>query len=229
MKEIAIIIPTRERAHKIQELHRSWFKLLNNSIATDCIIVLDSDNEYTYPRLDGFIYYVVDKKNRRGVTYPLNTIANKICDDYKYIGFIGDDHRPHTQDWNLMLYNKLEETSPLSMVYGNDLLQFDNLPSHIIMDSQIIKTAGFMAVPIFRHLYIDTLWKEFGKAIDNIHYVDNVIIEHVHYVNRKTNIDEMYRDVNSTHIQDGILYEKYLISDHYKNTIKKLLDLKNTI
>ena len=55
MKQIAIIIPTRERSHKIKKLNDEWFSLLNNNISTDCIVALDEDNENTYERLPGFI------------------------------------------------------------------------------------------------------------------------------------------------------------------------------
>jgi hypothetical protein len=41
MKQIAIIIPTRERNHKIKKLHEQWFNMLDPNVSTDCVIVLD--------------------------------------------------------------------------------------------------------------------------------------------------------------------------------------------
>ena len=223
-KEIAIIIPTRERSHKIQNLHKTWFELLDTTITTDCIIVLDEDNQDTYPRLDGFIYHVVNTTGIRGVTYPLNIIANKICDEYEFIGFIGDDHIPRTKNWNKDAYNVLCENRPLSMIYCNDLLQGKNLSTHIIMDSNYIKCMGFMGPPCFTHLYVDNFWMELGKEFDNIHYLANVIIEHLHYSTNKAPSDNLYSILNSSeyYSKGEKIFKEYMSSQEYKMLIKKL-------
>ena len=120
-KNIAILIPTRERSNKINTLYEQWFKMIDKNISTDCIIILDKDNENTYPRLDGFIYKVSDSCERRGMTYPLNQIASTICNEYEYLGFWGDDHFPLTMNWNSIMYNKLQTHAPYSMVYSDNL------------------------------------------------------------------------------------------------------------
>jgi hypothetical protein len=224
MKHIAIIIPTRDRPHKIEYLHKNWFNLINNSITTDCIVVLDEDNHTKYPRLDGFIYHIVKSNGIRGATYPLNQVAKELCKEYEYIGFFGDDQCPRTKDWNINIYNKLKETGSLSMVYCNDLLQGKNLSTQIIMDSQYIDIMGFMAPPILKHLYIDNFWMDVGKSMNNLHYLNDVIIEHIHYINNKAPVDELYSVLNSneSYTSDKIIYTNYIASNEYKELIKKL-------
>ena len=231
IKHIAIIIPSRQRPHKIQELHDLWFKTTNYLIVTDCIIVLDDDNEKTYPRLPNFKYIIVPKSNIKGANYPLNYAAKMLYEQYEYIGFIGDDHRPKTKDWNIIMYNKLKESGSFSMVYGNDLLQGRNLTTQVIMDSLYIKHMGYMSPPQFRHLYIDNFWMEIGKALNNIHYLEGVVIEHLHYINNKAPVDELYRDVNSheTNHSDSIEFHKLMSSQDFKNLVNKLLQIKQSI
>lgn len=199
MKQIAIIIPTRERNHKIKKLHEQWFKMLDPNVATDCIIVLDSDNEETYERLPGFIYYVVNPNpsGSKGAVYPLNEIATKIYKDYEYLGFWGDDHYPQTQYWNSIMYEVLCKNAPYSMVYGDDLIQGANLPTEIIMDSLLVDEVKYMAHPALTHLYCDDIWKYTGQQIENLHYIPHVIIEHLHCNVGKSEHDNMYQINNS--------------------------------
>lgn len=227
-KEIAIIIPTRERPHKIQNLHKIWFELLDTSITTDCIIVLDEDNQHTYPRLDGFIYHIVNGSNIRGVTHPLNIVANRVCDDYEFIGFIGDDHIPRTKFWNKNVYDVLFKNTPLSMVYCNDLLQGKNLSTHIIMDSKFIKIMGFMGPTCFKHLFVDNFWMELGKTLENIHYLDNVVIEHLHYTTNKSPNDSLYSILNSRqyYLDGERTFKEYIESAEYSSVLRRLCHYK---
>ena len=197
MKKIAIIIPTRERPHKIKLLHDVWFEFLDESCTTDCIIVLDDDDENTYTKLPGFIYKVVKKGDKKGANYPLNQASVELCNDYEYIGFWGDDHFPRTQNWNSIMYEVLNTNRPYSIGYGNDLFQKANLPTQVIMDSKYIRNLGYMSHPDFSHLYIDNFWKFMGKYMENLNYMDNVVIEHLHYSLGKSLFDNMYA-VNNT-------------------------------
>ena len=197
MNKIAIIIPTRERSHKIDDLHKQWFNMLDITCSTDCIIVLDEDNEQTYPRLSGFIYIIVKMGTQKGANYPLNQAAVALCNNYEYIGFWGDDHFPRTLNWNSIMYEVLNTNKPYAIGYGNDLFQKENLPTEVIMDSKYIQKLGYMSHPNFSHLYIDNFWKFMGIYMGNLNYMDNVIIEHLHYSLGKCPFDSMY-GINNT-------------------------------
>ena len=195
--KIAIIIPTRERSHKITALHKVWFSLINPNCKTDCIIVLDEDDQHTYPRLDGFIYKVVPTSGTKGLTFPLNLAAVEVCKNYEYTGFWGDDNFPRTANWNSIMYNVLIQKSPYAIGYGNDLYQKANLPTTVIMDSRYIRKLGWMAHPSFPHLYTDDFWKFMGNYMGNLNYMEDVIIEHLHYSLGKSTFDNIYAVINT--------------------------------
>jgi hypothetical protein len=228
MKKIAIIIPTRERNYKIIKLHQQWFSMLEPNITTDCIIVLDSDNEETYERLPGFIYHVVNPNpnGSKGAIFPLNEIANKIYKDYEYLGFWGDDHYPQTKNWNLIMYEVLSKNAPYAMVYGNDLIQGVKLPTEIIMDSLFIEEFNYMAHPSLTHLYCDDIWKYTGQQVNNLHYIPDVIIEHLHFTVGKSEKDNMYQINNSTECftKNSNLYHSIIQNQDFNN---KLQEIKN--
>lgn len=228
MKKIAMIIPTRERNHKMRKLHHFWFQTIDESISTDCIIVLDEDNESTYERLPNFIYEVVKPhpENKRGVTYPLNQAAIKLCDKYEYIGFMGDDHYPKTKNWNSIMYEKLNNNKPYSMIYANDLYQCINLPTQIIIDSLYIKFFGHMIDPSIPHLFCDNYWLYIGRYLNNIHYLDDVIIEHEHYTNFKSAKDDLYVKLSLTNEGEEKYYDLIKPDSDFN---KKLYDLSKKI
>lgn len=220
---LAILIPTRDRNHKIKKLHEEWFKMTDPSVPTDCVIILDEDNEHTYERLDGFIYHVVQSNGVRGMTRPLNAVAKMLCHDYQYIGFWGDDHVPCTRGWNSLMVSTLEHHKPYSMVYGNDLLQQSNLPTEIIMDSRYVQKLGYMVPPSLVHLYVDNLWLFIGNFMKNIHYMPDVIIEHQHYTNKKAPVDDLYLELNSNDA-DRATYEALVTDPAF---LERLTELAN--
>ena len=221
MRKIAIFIPTRDRNHKIEKLHNFWVEYTDSSIDTDCIIVLDEDNQHTYSRMPGFMYEVVKSNGVRGMTFPLNEAVKKYCDAYEYIGFWGDDHCPKTKGWNLEMYNVLQKNQPFSMAYANDLLQFERLPTEIIMDSRFVEHLGGMVDPKLQHLYVDNYWLYIGRQLQNIHYLGHVIIEHEHYSTNKSDIDDMYRILNDGSVvsHDSTVYNQIIGSQDLKNKL----------
>lgn len=226
MRNIAILIPSRDRNHKIKKLHSVWFNYLDPNITTDCIVILDEDNEHIYERMPGFIYEVVKTNGKRGVTYPVNQAANKYCNDYEYIGFWGDDHMPKTKNWNSLMYRVLHSNKPYAMAYANDLLQGSKLATEIIIDSLYIKNLGYMIHPDIQHLYCDDFWMYIGKYMNNIHYLDNVIIEHQHYSCGKSDEDSLYRELNTSerYRDDGIIYDRIINSEDFTSQLSQLID-----
>jgi hypothetical protein len=128
----------------------------------------------------------------------LNAAAVEQAGNYKYIGFLGDDHRPRTVGWDDKVIASLENHN---VVYGNDLLQGENLPTAVFLRSEIIQKLGFMAPPTLVHLYLDNFWLELGKAT-TIEYLPDVIIEHLHPFAGKAEWSDSYREVNDQALYD---------------------------
>lgn len=141
----------------------------------------------------------------------LNLIAKKYSDAYDYIAFMGDDHRIRTSEWDVRLVEAIKGVQ-YGIAYGNDLLQGENLPTAVLLNSSIVRKLGFMAPVQMKHLYLDNFWRDMGKAIDSLRYLDDVVIEHMHYLNGKAVEDAGYQEVNSTAIatHDYNAYQNYL-------------------
>jgi len=148
----------------------------------------------------------------------LNYVALKYLKDYDYIVFMGDDHRIRTKDWDVTLSSSIGNKG---LAYGNDLFQKENLPTSVMISSNIISAIGYMAPPNQKHLYLDDFWLLLGKKLDAIHYHPDVIIEHMHYTLGKSEVDELYSEVN-----DPLMYsaDQVAFLDYVNNQLE--LDLE---
>lgn len=206
--EVLLIVPSRKRQLKVVNFF-NYFK--DNSTITDLCLGLDDDDYFNYPVYEDVIYEINPNMN---LCQKLNHISNKYASDYKYLAFMGDDHWIRTKNWDEKLVQSIEKI-PNGIAYGNDLFQGPNLPTFVLMDSSVIKTLGYMCPPKQKHLYIDNFWKDLGTKLNTLVYVSDVVVEHMHFVNKKSPVDEIYASVNAAEMyeHDRVMYEQYLQND----------------
>jgi hypothetical protein len=223
-KEILIIVPSRSagtgRENNVERFIQNWM-LFTEGHSNICIS-LDDDDEYYYDRHEGIIYTV--NPNERLVP-KLNRAATKFKDDYKAIAFFGDDHVIKS-NWETEFLDYVEKNNGVGIVYGNDLLQSEKLPTAVCMTSNIINALDYMVLPTLLHMYADNFWLDIGKSTNNIKYFPNVIWEHMHPDNGKANRDNQYNHAASVADQDRIEYYRYLNSEQFVNDINKINSLK---
>ena len=188
-----VIIPSRSRPESID---RAVKALKENSIISDICVAIDDDQADLYPRLDGVIYEVNPRLRMNGT---LNLVANKYADKYETIFFMGDDHLPSTHQWDHFLSGAIASKG-YGLAYGNDLFQGKNLATAVMMSTNIIRSFGFMAPPKLVHLFMDNFWMLLGMDLDAIWYFDDVIIEHLHFLAGKSQVDAGYIENNSNEV-----------------------------
>jgi hypothetical protein len=188
-----VIIPSRSRPESIE---RAVKALKENSILSDICVAIDDDQADLYPRLDGVIYEVNPRLRMNGT---LNLVANKYADKYETIFFMGDDHLPSTHQWDHFLSGAIASKG-YGLAYGNDLFQGKNLATAVMMSTNIIRSFGFMAPPKLVHLFMDNFWMLLGMDLDAIWYFDDVIIEHLHFLAGKSQVDAGYIENNSNDV-----------------------------
>jgi hypothetical protein len=204
-KDVLVIVPTRGRPDASVEFHKEF---LAKSMISDLMFAIDEDDADSYPRIDGVLYEV---NPRMGMNGTLNYVATKYADEYKYIAFMGDDHRIRTFGWDIVMTEKI---GSLGVAYGNDLIQGQALPTAVIMSSKIIKAIGYMAPPKQKHMYLDNFWLDLGTRLNAIHYLEDVIIEHLHFSVGKSDMDSSYQETNDSAIYnaDKVAYDEYLLT-----------------
>lgn len=220
MKELMIIVPSRGRPDNVSELIEH---VKEYSEISDICFGFDNDDITKYqPEPEVNFHWL--PRTRIGGT--INSLAKIYAKQYKYVAFMGDDHRPKTYGWDSKLVEPLRSKDGFS--YGNDLLQGANLPTAAVMSSSIINALGFIVPETLKHFYFDNFWMDMGNAIDSLYYFDDVIIEHMHPAANKASVDDTYNFAWSVLDQDREAYELYL-KKQFKKDIKKVKKLHENI
>lgn len=190
-----VLIPSRGRPQNIRELVRQSF----SDRGAELVVAIDEDDqfadEYTLDAVNANGFYELRCSPRERLGPTLNALSMRASAETDIVGFMGDDHRPRTEDWARRIEESLRDMGT-GIVYGNDLIHGENLPTAVFMTSDIIRTLGYMAAPGLIHLYIDNFWKELGRAAGCLKYLPEVIIEHLHPIAGKTEWDETYKEAN---------------------------------
>jgi hypothetical protein len=130
------------------------------------------------------------------------------------VGFMGDDNRPRTPGWDRRFVAELRELGS-GIVYGNDLVQGENLPTQVAITSDIVRELGFLGPPTLTHLYVDNFWRDIGTRAGCLRYLPDVVIEHLHPLVGKGDVDEGYRRVNApdAYRRGETAYRAYVAAD----------------
>lgn len=209
--DLVVIVPSRGRPEAAAALARVFADTC--TAGTRLVFSVDADDpkggEYSPLIRNGFVD--LDVNINGSMVAALNATAAKVAGGAELaIGFMGDDHCPRTFGWDERYLEALRELGT-GMVYGDDLLQREKLPTQIAMTSDIVRALGYMAPPELVHLYVDNFWLDLGRAAGCIRYLPDAIVEHRHPVAGKAPWDPGYARVNDSalYAADGKSYQAY--------------------
>lgn len=233
------IIPTRGRPHKLRELLDSWRATRTTA---RLLIAIDEDDPEIEAYRSTFAEWLEDTRAsntedweewvrmssapRMRLGGTLNHYALEYAEWENIIGFMGDDHRPRTHGWDTHIVLAMQSMGGTGVVYGNDKLQGANLPTAVAISADIVQELGYFVPPGAIHLYLDNFWKHLGESLGRLRYLPDVIIEHMHPVAGKAEMDERYAEVNSGQMyqEDEATYRQWLNSGETERIVKWLED-----
>jgi hypothetical protein len=219
--DLLILVPTRGRPANAAALYRAWRD--TTSGASDLLFAVDDDD----PALGAYRAVFADMPEARVVEGPrlrlvgtLNAVAVEQAPHYRFLAFMGDDHRPRTAGWDARFVECL--SGGTGVVYGNDLLQGAEMPTAVAMTSDIVQALGYFAPNQMEHLCVDLVWKRWAEAIDRITYLDDVIIEHLHPAAGKAPQDQGYEEANNAGqiARDTEAYNTYMAGPFHADVEK---------
>ena len=228
--DLLVIIPTRGRPQAIPEIMRAWD---DTGATADVLFAVDTDD----PELASYKKHAAALKadprvrftfgKRRRLVGTLNQQAVKTAKTYRFLAFMGDDHRPRPADqpWDERI--RICLSGGPGIVYGNDLLQGAAMATAVAMTSDIVATLGYMAPPAMVHLCVDLVWVEWGRGMGRITYLDDMVIEHLHPAAGKAETDAGYEEANSSEraTADAAAYYDYRDNGGLAADLEKLRKL----
>jgi hypothetical protein len=229
VNELTVIVPSRERPWAVAALAAAMAATCTSH--TRLVVAVDESDPtaHTYPlqladtarragqsgdihqlgigacvAVSASLVAYVQRRPTSTMVEALNRAATEAVETWPgtAVAFLGDDHRPRTAGWDRAYLTALDELGT-GIVYGDDLLQRENLPTQCAMTGNIISGLGWMAPPVLRHLFVDNFWRELGRAAGCLRYLPNVTVEHMHPAANKANWDDGYSRVNSGQVWDA--------------------------
>lgn len=224
--KIAFLVPTRGRPENVHRLAQAFTE--QHDGYADLIFVVDGDHpeEHDYSR--AALGFPVIFQPWRGLCATLNIQSLRLASQYKYVGFMGDDHIPRTPCFDEYLRQSLEVAGDYGIVYGSDGQAyfpacgsgFVNFPNpatpHIpmtwwCMDSKVITLLGQMVPWVLSHTCCDDYVWELGYQSGTLYFDSDVTMEHLHPLWGKAETDESY-ELSSNHhnrLADHVKWKEY--------------------
>lgn len=185
MSEVLGIIPSRGRPEQAREALAS-FQATAESPTSRCVLIVDADDP-TLPDYPAEFVHVVEPTGCMGGALAL--ALPKIIGEATVVGVLGDDVRIRTPGWDLVFAKWLEARPGIA--WGDDLNQGERQPSHWWVSRPIVDEFG-MALPILRHLYMDTYWLVMGQGANCLRFFPDIVMEHLHPDVGKAQTDATY-------------------------------------
>jgi len=182
------LCPSRGRPGNIEQLRKAWADVTAPGAAL--LVAVDSDDPQLEAYRDGGPVVICEPLGLGGI---INTLAVPLAGACRFVGFLGDDHRPRTHDWTARLQDGLKGRP--GVAYGDDLLRSEQVPTAALVSAELITALGYMVPTGVEHLCHDIFWKVLGEATA-LAYCPEVVIEHMHPSLRKAPWDEGYERAN---------------------------------
>lgn len=218
MKDLIVVTPSRGRPQNVERLWRAMEKTCR--AGTELVIGLDQDDELRGQYLPGPSYVVRGGLERKVVAW-INKLAMPRLGNCKAIGHFGDDCVPRTDGWDERILEALEKTP---FAFGNDLSierPAGSLCTHLFMRSATCRNLGYFGPPQIQHMWVDLAWMAWGGAA-GMTYLDDVIIEHMHFLENKADMDWSYKQSRQLVDQDLAALWGY-VRDRLNTDLEKLV------
>jgi hypothetical protein len=225
--EMLVIVPTRSRPHNVERQLQAFHTTCRTNIYV--VYAIDDDD----PAKDE--YYRVVSRNahggnvtivsgpRRTMVGVVNETAKKFAGEFRWVGFMGDDHVPRTEGWDARITDVLE--TKVGVVYPDDGFQRERLGTTAFMTSELVGRLGYMIPQGLRHMFADDFWMLLGNHT-SLTYLPDVMIEHMHPDAGKDPRDALYAETNTLAIlaQDQREFQRYVLQDWPVEKLKLVTD-----
>ena len=218
---IIVLCPTRGRGFKAVNATNNSFYDTKTLDTTRLVFIVDRDdaswdNDSEY---DHDVVYYARKTLPRNIVAATNEAWEYYKDDADIFGFIGDDNRFRSTGWDEKFESALGNGG---VGYGDDGVHGPNLPTSWWVTSDILRRLGWFCNPALRHFFLDNTWLELGKSTNSLHYIPDVLIEHLHFSFGKSELDNTWHTME-VGAGDDARFKNWLTSSEFDKNVNHIL------
>lgn len=211
--KIDIICPTRKRPMNMLRMFLSAYETARYKSDLSVWFYIDDDDQESLVGLAKLNKKFPNKAQaiigpRIVLSDTLNKVWEKI-ESPEYLMLAGDDIIFRTLDWDTHFIDKINTFSDkIAWAYGRDGYQGPDFGTHGMIHQNWAKAVGYVTPQYFEGDYSDTWLNDIATMINRKFFINEVYIEHMHYVVNKGPIDQtMQEKVNRGNAQkSGLLY-----------------------
>tara|TARA_Y100001973_G_C5069012_1_gene266591 strand:+ start:47 stop:769 length:723 start_codon:yes stop_codon:yes gene_type:complete len=222
MNAISILTPTRNRPNNCDRFIKSLYETTQYTGTLELLFYVDSDD----PAKD--IYKEIEERWQNNfwrvefvigepmsVSKSWNIIAKKSLGDIMIMG--NDDLVYKTVRWDSKLMAKLIELdNPYYLTWFNDGINGNRHCAFPVISREWYETLGYFSPGVFNFGYNDTWVYDIAKRVGKLNYMNEILVEHLHFSVGKSNMDDTYARNRSQ--EKGNLYRKD--KEIYERTIE---------
>lgn len=194
------------------------------------VLYVDGSDDYHRIRLprNWRVHY---EPEWRGLQGSLQWCLERFPDASQY-GWLADDTRPRTRGWDTSLERA---AGGWNLAYAKDLWMSEDpiglealragrdLSSGLCWGGDLIRTVGWWALPQVKQAGIDTAWTEITRPFALHRYLEDIVVEHLHYKAGKRPKDHVD---DGAHIPGDVQKRnRWVWSADYRNTLRRLAAL----
>lgn len=208
-------------------LKRFFEAAAKTNMSTPGLVLIDKEDyeenkaayeEITFP--DAWGLYLTDGKTQ-GAKF---TEIWPIVKDSDWLGHLGDDHVPMTEDWDTKLIARLTGWNFLDT--GDDWITHivsDFMTGGCLFSGELCRTVGWFYPPGLNHAYNDNIWGDIGRRTKCWHRAMDIVISHDDK-RRHGVVDETNRRAYEVMPEDESTYRLWCRND-MGETIQRVMDL----
>jgi hypothetical protein len=230
MYNISLVTPTRKR---LDGLKRMWHSALDTAKEPDkieLVLYIDHDDIETvngYHELrnqDNIVVIISDPDKPKEIYTNLHNICCEASTADIFFQCV-DDIVFRTDNWDEIVINKFNEfDDKIAYLFPDDCHWGSKFGTHGFFHKAWYNALGHISPPYFTVDWADNYINDIAKAVDRWIYLENVIIEHMHWTFGKMEFDETARDGHQRRRETNneAIYKSFETINKMREDIQKL-------
>lgn len=214
-EKISILLPTLNRVDKLRDLIVSIEHTVEHMNAVEICFFMNSDDIQTRDFVAGLEEAQTEGTLQIKATHGMGVIFSDMWNRAFGLAtgnicmLCGDDVIFRTFGWDSIIRAKFKDIPDrIAYMYVDDGAFHGELGIHGFLHRNWIEVLGYVTAPIFIYNWADVWIDEIARIINRRIYVPEILVEHMHWIHSKGEIDAVYHKNQSMYDEQKTAVEK---------------------